>query len=92
MWQDFKRRIHKFLLRIFPKKVLVESTVEILNTPNTPKIVVGNKNMKKVSNTEQGETLMEDNMEANLNPRDSKKIYRKNIVNIKKLLQFLNKY
>ena len=34
-----------------PKKVLVESTVESLNTLNTPKIVVKNKNMKNVSNT-----------------------------------------
>jgi len=52
-----------------PRGVLVESTREILNSPDIPKIVVVSASLKEVSNTGHGETLMAKNMESSLRPR-----------------------
>ena len=53
----------------FPRWVLVESTRESLNAPDTPNIVVESVSLKEISKIGQGETLMEKNMEASLRPR-----------------------
>jgi len=52
-----------------PRGVLVESTREILNSPDIPNIVVVSASLKEVSNTGHGETLMAKNMESSLRPR-----------------------